>query len=96
MDNNSLSDFLLSNLPTVLVSSLLFGVIDVFLGKQVRTNTIQPAEVFAWSWAKMGWNLEKFFYTGILVAIMSMLLLGVFLALRDWFIYRFELLLENG
>ncbi len=89
---NSPSDFLLSNLPTALVSSLVFGVIDVFLGKQVRTNIIKPAEVVAWSWAKMGWNLLKFLFIGVLVAVVSMLLLGLFFALRDWFTYRFELL----
>src|SRR5205085_6196271 len=89
---NSLSNFLLSNLPTVLVSGAVFGVIDAFLGKQVRTNTIQPAEVFAWSWARMGWSLLKFLFIGVLVAVVSMLLLGLFFALRDWFTYRFELL----
>jgi WD40 repeat protein/DNA polymerase III delta prime subunit len=90
---NSLSDFLLSNLlPTALVSSAVFGVIDAFFGKQVRTNTIQPAEVFAWSWAKMGWNLLKSLFIGVLLAVLCMLLLALFSALQVWFIYQNELL----
>ncbi len=89
---SSLSDFLLSNLSFALVFSTVFGVIDAFFGKQTKTNTIQPAEVFAWSWAKMGWNLVKFLFIGVLVAVLCMVLLSLISALQNWFTYRFELL----
>lgn len=90
--SSSFSNDLLGNLSTALVSIVVFGVIDAFLSKQAKTNTIQSAEVFTWSWAEMGWNLLKFLFIGVLVAVSCMLLLGLFFALRDWYIYRFELL----
>jgi len=61
---------LASALNISLFGSVLFLLISGLVGK--LTESIQPAEVIAWSWTNMGWNFLKFlligFWGGVLIS----------------------------
>ncbi len=68
-----------------LLGGLGFGLIDGLLGIQMAQ--IQPAKMFAWSWASMGRNLLKFLLLGLLGSLfIGLLFRTVFRPVRmdDW------------
>lgn len=65
-----------------LLGALGFGLVDGLLGIQV--TEIRPAETFAWSWARMGWNLMKYTVFGLLGSLLLALLVGLISLLYIW------------
>ena len=79
---SQLSVIVMSGGVTSLLGGIGFGLIDGLLGIQV--TTIQPAEAFVWSWAKMGRKLVKYVCFGLLGSLLIGLLLGPIAALYEW------------
>jgi hypothetical protein len=62
---------------SVLLGGFGFVLIDRLL--DVQATDIQPAETFGWSWARMGRNLVKFLFFGLLASLVGILLIGLYL-----------------
>jgi hypothetical protein len=65
-----------------LLGALGFGLIDRVLS--FSPTEIKPAEVFVWSWARMGQNLVKLLGLGLLGSLLVGLLIGLFYGLYEW------------
>jgi hypothetical protein len=73
---------LLAGVTCGLLGALGFGLIDRVLS--LSTTEIKPAEVFVWSWTRMGLNLVKLLGFGLLGSILIGLLIGLFYGLYEW------------
>ncbi len=69
-----------------LLGALGFGLVDGLLGIQV--SEIRPVETFAWSWARMGRNLMKYTFFGLVGSLLFALLIGVISTLYIWIAAR--------
>ena len=59
----------------LLIFGSLFALVDMLIG--TRPSEILPAEVFSWSWPRMGQNLLRFLLFGILGTLLVSLLIGL-------------------
>jgi len=75
---------IMSGVIAGLLGGIGFGLIDGLLG--IRVTAIQPAEVFAWSWAGMGRSLAKFALFGLLGSLTIGLLFGLVVGVYEWVI----------
>ncbi|HEY6406921.1 MAG TPA: hypothetical protein VIY29_05580, partial [Ktedonobacteraceae bacterium] len=75
-----------------LLGALAFGLIDGLLNP--LTTEIKPAEVFVWSWKRMGQNLVKLLGVGLLGVLLVGLLIGLFYGLYEWITHQTENVLK--
>lgn len=58
-----------------ILGALVFTLVDGFLG--IQLTEIRPAETFGWSWTRMGRNLVKYMFSGLLGALIVGALIGL-------------------
>ena len=69
-----------------LLGALGFGLVDGLLS--IQMTEIRPVETLAWSWAKMGRNLMKYTFFGLVGSLLFALLIGLVSTLYIWIAAR--------